>query len=74
MPWTTTFELDADAALAAARADVAAEPSRFGQESLALGSEREGPAGALAFAFGRDTLAPGETTRAFLVFAKGGLE
>src|SRR3546814_19029355 len=26
----------------------------LGQESLALGSEREGPAGALAFAYGRD--------------------
>src|SRR3546814_4376430 len=34
----------------------------LGQESLALGSEREGPAGALAFAYGRDALAPGEAT------------
>ena len=32
----------------------------LGKESLALGSEREGPAGALAFAYGRDALAPGE--------------
>ena len=46
----------------------------LGQESLALGSEREGPAGALAFAYGRDALAPGEATSAFLVFAKGGLD
>src|SRR3546814_10484715 len=38
----------------------------LGQESLALGSEREGPAGALAFAYGRDALAPGEATSAFL--------
>lgn len=46
----------------------------LGKESLALGSEREGPAGALAFAYGRDALAPGEATSAFLVFAKGGLD
>ena len=46
----------------------------LGQESLALGSEREGPAGALAFAYGRDALAPGEATSAFLVFTKGGLD
>ena len=46
----------------------------LGPEPIQLSSEREAPAGALAFAFGRDTLAPGETTRAFLVFAKGGLE
>ena len=46
----------------------------LGQESLALGSEREGAAGALAFAYGRDALAPGEATSAFLVFAKGGLD
>lgn len=46
----------------------------LGPEPIALSSEREAPAGALAFAFGRDTIAPGETTQAFLVFAKGGLE
>jgi conjugal transfer pilus assembly protein TraK len=46
----------------------------LGKESLVLGSEREGPAGALAFAYGRDALAPGEATSAFLVFAKGGLD
>ena len=46
----------------------------LGPTAIALSSEREAPAGALAFAFGRDTLAPGETTQAFLVFAKGGLE
>src|SRR3546814_16517400 len=34
----------------------------LGQESVALGTEREGPAGALAFAYGRDALAPGEAT------------
>lgn len=46
----------------------------LGLAPIDLSSEREAPAGALAFAFGRDTLAPGETTQAFLVFAKGGLE
>ena len=46
----------------------------LGPEPITLSSEREAPAGALAFAFGRDTIAPGETTQAFLVFAKGGLE
>lgn len=45
----------------------------LGREALALGNEREGPAGALAFAFGRDVLPPDEVTSAFLVFAKGGL-
>lgn len=46
----------------------------LGPAPIDLSSEREAPAGALAFAFGRDTLTPGETTQAFLVFAKGGLE
>jgi len=46
----------------------------FGKDSLVLAGEREAPAGALAFAYGRDSLAPGEATSAFLVFAKGGLE
>jgi conjugal transfer pilus assembly protein TraK len=45
----------------------------LGREPLALGNEREGPAGTLAFAFGRDVLPPGEVTSVFLVFAKGGL-
>ncbi len=44
----------------------------LGAEPIALGDEREAPAGALAFAYGRDVLAPGEVTSAFLVFAKGG--
>jgi conjugal transfer pilus assembly protein TraK len=46
----------------------------LGKESLVLAAEREAPAGALAFAYGRDSLNPGEATSAFLVFAKGGLE
>ena len=46
----------------------------LGAAPINLGAEREAPAGALAFAYGRDTLAPGETTQAFLVFAAGGLE
>ena len=46
----------------------------LGSEPIDLASERAAPAGALAFAYGRDALAPGETTQAFLVFAKGGLE
>lgn len=46
----------------------------LGYAPIELSSEREAPAGALAFAFGRDALAPGESTQAFLVFAKGGLE
>ena len=46
----------------------------LGSEPIDLSSEREAPAGALAFAYGRDALAPGETAQAFLVFAKGGLE
>ena len=46
----------------------------LGSEPIDLFGEREAPAGALAFAYGRDALAPGETTQAFLVFAKGGLE
>ena len=46
----------------------------LGSETIDLANERAAPAGALAFAYGRDALAPGETTQAFLVFAKGGLE
>lgn len=46
----------------------------LGAEPIALGNEREAPAGALAFAYGRDELAPSEVTSAFLVFAKGGLD
>ena len=46
----------------------------LGPETIDLASERDGPAGALAFAYASETLAPGETTRAFLVFAKGGLK
>ena len=46
----------------------------LGSDPIDLASERAAPAGALAFAYSRDTLAPGETTQAFLVFAKGGLE
>jgi len=46
----------------------------LGSDPIDLASERTAPAGALAFAYGRDALAPGETTQAFLVFAKGGLE
>ena len=54
--------------------NLALVPSTSEHAPIALSSEREAPAGALAFAFGRDTIAPGETTQAFLVFAKGGLE
>lgn len=46
----------------------------LGPEVLDLESERDAPAGALAFAYASETLAPGETTQAFLVFAKGGLK
>lgn len=46
----------------------------LGKDSLVLAAEREAPAGALAFAYGRDSLGPGEATSAFLVFAKGGPE
>jgi len=46
----------------------------LGKEPLELGQDREGPAGAIAFAYGRDVLAPSEVTSAFLVFRKGGLE
>lgn len=46
----------------------------LGKETLDLAAETDAPAGASAFAFGRDTLAPGETTSAFLVFQTGGLE
>ena len=43
-----------------------------GKDSLALGATREAPVGAVAFAYGADTLEPGETTNAFLVFQAGG--
>lgn len=46
----------------------------LGKEPLDLAADREGPAGTIAFAYGRDALRPGETTSAFLVFRKGGLE
>lgn len=46
----------------------------LGAKPLDLGNEREGPAGALAFAYGRSVLPPGETTSAFLIFASGGLD
>ncbi|UAB78942.1 type-F conjugative transfer system secretin TraK [Erythrobacter sp. SCSIO 43205] len=46
----------------------------LGPETLDLTSERDAPAGALAFAYASETLAPGESTQAFLVFAKGGLK
>jgi conjugal transfer pilus assembly protein TraK len=46
----------------------------LGSEALDLASEREAPAGALAFAYGRESLAPGEAVSAFLVFAAAGLE
>ena len=46
----------------------------LGKEPLDLAADREGPAGTIAFAYGRDALRPGERTSAFLVFRKGGLE
>jgi len=46
----------------------------LGKEPLDLAADREGPAGTIAFAYGRNGLRPGETTSAFLVFRKGGLE
>ena len=46
----------------------------LGPALVDLAGEREAPAGALAFAYGRDSLQPGESTQAFLVFTKGGLE
>ena len=46
----------------------------LGKVPLDLGKDREGPAGAVAFAYGRDVLGPNEMTSAFLVFRKGGLE
>ncbi|MEO1167910.1 MAG: type-F conjugative transfer system secretin TraK [Pseudomonadota bacterium] len=46
----------------------------LGPETLDLASERDAPAGALAFAYASESLAPGEITQAFLVFAKGGLK
>lgn len=46
----------------------------IGKDVIALDEESSAPAGALAFAFGRGSLAPGESTNAFLVFRKGGLE
>ncbi len=44
----------------------------LGKKTLELGSEREAPAGAAAFAYGRSELPVGETTSAFLVFHAGG--
>ena len=46
----------------------------LGKAILDLAAETQSPAGASAFAFGRDTLAPGEATSAFLVFQTGGLD
>ncbi|UBS31794.1 type-F conjugative transfer system secretin TraK [Altererythrobacter sp. N1] len=46
----------------------------LGPMPVDLARERDAPAGALAFAYGRDSLQPGESTQAFLVFTKGGLE
>lgn len=46
----------------------------LGPETVDLASQRDAPAGALAFAYASETLAPDETTQAFLVFAKGGLK
>ena len=46
----------------------------LGPALVDLAGEREAPAGALAFAYGRNSLEPGESTQAFLVFTKGGLE
>lgn len=46
----------------------------LGKDPLDLAADREGPAGTMAFAYGRDVLRPGEATSAFLVFRKGGLE
>ncbi|NNC51936.1 MAG: conjugal transfer protein TraK, partial [Erythrobacter sp.] len=46
----------------------------LGPAPVDLAGEREAPAGALAFAYGRDSLQPGESTQAFLVFTRGGLE
>ncbi|MDE2621519.1 MAG: type-F conjugative transfer system secretin TraK [Sphingomonadales bacterium] len=46
----------------------------LGKEPLDLAADREGPAGTIAFAYGRDKLGPNEATSAFLVFRKGGLE
>lgn len=45
-----------------------------GTVPLDLAGTTDTPAGALAFAYARDVLAPGESARAFLVFARGGLE
>ncbi len=44
----------------------------LGTDPIDLGGERDAPAGARAFAYAIETLAPGEATSAFLVFAKGG--
>ncbi|WBY15449.1 type-F conjugative transfer system secretin TraK [Erythrobacteraceae bacterium WH01K] len=46
----------------------------LGPALVDLAGEREAPAGALAFAYGRNSLEPGESTQAFLVFTKGGLK
>lgn len=42
-------------------------------ETLDLTQERDAPAGSLAFAYSADSLSPGQSASAFLVFAKGGL-
>ena len=44
----------------------------LGMETLELGSQRDAPAGAAAFAYGRSELPAGETTSAFLVYHSGG--
>ena len=46
----------------------------LGKEPLDLASDRDGPAGTVAFAYGREKLGPNEATSAFLVFRKGGPE
>ncbi|MEW4468457.1 type-F conjugative transfer system secretin TraK [Parasphingorhabdus sp. JC815] len=43
-------------------------------ETLDLTRERDAPAGARAFAYGAETLEPGQSASAFLVFAKGGID
>ena len=45
-----------------------------GAVPLDLAGTADAPAGALAFAYARNVLDPGETARAFLVFAREGLE
>jgi conjugal transfer pilus assembly protein TraK len=51
-----------------------ATPDAAIADDLDLAADREGPAGTIAFAYGRDKLGPNEATSAFLVFRKGGLE